>query len=178
MGRKKILFQFFSTNVTIIFDFIYYMFSYFFTSGINYYGYPNSRKDKFYILIDVRLFFKCWIFPWRQHPMIPFESQYKLWKNKYQKDKNHHKKSIIITNLMIPMYIVYRPIVGRLVVLYYYISIILDLSFFVILKEFLDPNCCLAQNTNSYNHDVKYGNNEPWLKTVKKNDKSLRIYLG
>ena len=76
---------------------------------------------------------------------------------------------------MIPMYIVYRPIVGRLVVLYYYISIILDLSFFVILKEFLDPNCCLAQNTNSYNHDVKYGNNEPWLKTVKKNDKSLCI---
>ena len=66
---------------------------------------------------------------------------------------------------MIPMYVVYR-IVGRLVVLYHYINISLGLSFFVILNEFLDQNCCLAQNTNGYHDTVKDGNHAPWLKTI------------
>ena len=79
---------------------------------------------------------------------------------------------------MIPMPVVYRIVVGRLVVLYYYINIIFQPFFFIILNEFLDQNCGLPQNTNSYSHNVKYGNNDPWLKTVKKNDKSLRIYLS
>ena len=75
---------------------------------------------------------------------------------------------------MIPMCVIYRSIVGRLVVvLYHYINIILGLSFFVTLNEFLNQNCCLAQSTNCYNHDVKDGNNDPWLKTIKKNGKSL-----